>query len=67
VTRYKRQQVIRSAYRSLATEVDSHLANGSGFIFDEPSGEASADEMVALRVKVVRQVAAYLFKKADKP
>ena len=64
MTRALRQKVIQSIYFSLATEVESHLANGSGFIFEEPGGYDSPQNVIDLRVKVVKQVVAYLFKKA---
>ncbi len=61
MTREERSEQTKDFYRALATEIDSHLANGSEFIFLDGLEDASA-EVVRLRVKILKQEVARLRK-----
>jgi hypothetical protein len=53
--------------RILAIELDSHAANGSGFIFQTRDGEDAPEEVVKLRLAILERVVGWLERKADQP
>jgi hypothetical protein len=61
VTRAERSKWTRDFYAALAVELDSHVDNGSGFIFGD--NEDDPKDLVELRLKIVRQEVARLQKK----
>ncbi len=65
MTRAQRSKVIREFYRSLAVELHSHLASGSGFIYLNKYGESEENEVVELRKDMLEREYNRLFKKGE--
>lgn len=65
MTRGQKSRERRRFLLALATEVESHLANESEFIFyDSDNGEEPSAEVVELRVSTLKQVARELRRRA---
>lgn len=62
MTRASRSRYTRDFYDTLATELESHLGNGSEFIFLEGQDDAPK-EIVDLRIKILKQEIRRLRKK----
>lgn len=62
MTRAERTKWTRDFYHCLAVELNSHLANGSEFIYLDGSEDVRED-IVALRIKILTQEVKRLAKK----
>lgn len=54
MNRIERRKRLAEAYSIISTELDQHLANGSEFLLLEVNGEDSPDDVVKLRVRVLK-------------
>jgi hypothetical protein len=65
MTRTQRAKVRADFYESLAVELDCHIANGSGFIFDDGAGDA-AKAVVDLRLSILKSVVNEMYRRRDR-
>ncbi len=60
----KARRVRAEFYRSLAVELESHIGNGSGFLYIEPDGSDSTRGAVSIREGILNRAIAMFEKRA---
>lgn len=56
MTREQSKRIREEFNRAMATELEAHLNNGSAFIFEDELGQPEVDDVVKLRVQILKGV-----------